>query len=67
MRFLERSFSIHTFPSLLSGQWFAQVHNSAKTLVVHETGVYSSAKWAEHAALEWAKTSQSRKASLLDD
>jgi hypothetical protein len=61
----QREYLLVSFPSLVDGLFFAQVHDIACTRVVHETGLYTTPAWAKHAAKEWAETSQSEKAEIL--
>ena len=62
---LGRDFYVSSFPSLVKNCYFAQVYNSQRTRVVHQTGLYISYESAENAAWEWATNSQSEKAKSL--
>lgn len=62
----ERKYHIATFPSLIMGLYFAQVHNMSRTRVVHETGLYESAEYAESAAIDWTQYSKSKLAQSLE-
>lgn len=62
----ERFFLIATFSLPVDGWFFSQVHNIDQTRVLHETGLYPTEKWAEHAAEEWATKSKSQLAKSLE-